>query len=122
MVVRIKLPMGRPRLNRTGKNRHVASAAGVLLGPMALMAWVLGFWRLGADMGVTGEFAFTGMWSHWQIWMIAGALLQGTSYWLNRYAREGEVNVQREVMFHLFPAAKPAKTESEPVADVHSDS
>jgi hypothetical protein len=106
MVVRIKLPRGRPLLRRSGKNRHIAFAVGALLTPAALMAWVLGFWRLAADIGVAGEFGITGVWSHWQIWMVSAAFLQGVSHILNRYGRGGDLKKPREIMFHLFPAAR----------------
>ena len=89
MVVRIKFPLGKPRSRKSGKNRHVAFALGALLMPAALMAWVLGFWRLASDIGVAGEFGITGFLSHWQVWMILGAVLQTAGYVLNRYGRGG---------------------------------
>lgn len=126
MVVRIKLPRGRPLLHRSGKNRHIAFAIGALLVPAALMAWVLGFWRLAADMGVAGEFGITGVWSHWQIWMVLGAFLQGASHILNRYGRGGDLKKPREFMFFLFPGARrtSSETESSQLAETvrHSDS
>lgn len=106
MVVRIKLPQGRPLSRKPGKNRRVAFAIGALLTPAALMAWVLGFWRLAADIGVAGEFGITGVLSHWQIWMILGALLQGAGAVLNRYGRGGELHGPRVLMFHVFPASR----------------
>jgi hypothetical protein len=104
MVVRIRFQQGRPRQHTPGKNRHVAAAVGALLTPAALMAYVLGFWRLAADMGVAGEFGITGLFSHWQVWMLTGALLQGVSRGLSRYGRGGDLPAARTLMFRLFPA------------------
>jgi hypothetical protein len=48
-----------------------------LLKPAALMAAVLGFWRLGVDLDWTKEFVIErGLFSHWQVWFaLAGLLL-----------------------------------------------
>jgi len=41
----------------------------VLLTPVAVLAGVLGVWRLGADLGWTNQFFITnGFLSHWQAW------------------------------------------------------
>jgi hypothetical protein len=104
MVVRIRLKRGRPLLHRPGKNRHVASALGALLTPAALMAYVLGFWRLASDIGVAGEFGITGVFSHWQIWILLAGMLQTAGHVLNRYGRGGDLRGPRELMFRVFPA------------------
>ena len=50
-----------------------------LLSPASVVAVVLAFWRLGADLGWTGHFAIsTGLFSHWQVWM---ALAVGLQTW-----------------------------------------
>ena len=59
MIVRIRLKSGRPIQRKRGKNRHVASGLAALLIPLALMAYVLGLWRLASDMGFAGEFGDT---------------------------------------------------------------
>jgi len=87
MILRIRLPRGRPIERRFGKNRHVALAFGALLTPLALMAYVLGLWRLASDMGFAGQFAITGLFSHWQIWMLIGAVIHAASAALNRYGQ-----------------------------------
>ena len=89
MTVRIKLQTGRPVQRKVGKNRQVASAIGTLLVPVALMAYVLGFWRLASDLGMAGEFAISGLFSHWQIWVAIAAALHIASSSLNRYGRGG---------------------------------
>jgi hypothetical protein len=104
MFVRLILKRGRPLLRKPGKNRHVALGLAALLTPAALMAYVLGFWRLAADIGVAGEFGITGVFSHWQIWILIAALLHLSGYVLNRYGRGGELRVPQALMFHLFPA------------------
>ena len=95
MILRIRLPRGRQMERREGKNRHIALAFGALLTPLALMAYVLGLWRLASDMGFAGEFGITGVFSHWQIWMLAGAALQVTGSYLNRYGQGARFQVPR---------------------------
>lgn len=99
MVVRIKLQLGRPVQRKTGKNRQVASAIGTLLIPAALMAYILGVWRLGSDLGMAGEFAITGLFSHWQVWLAIAAALHIASASLNRYGRGGTLKGPRLLHF-----------------------
>jgi hypothetical protein len=88
MVVRIHFGRGVRVQKRKGKNKRFALAAGALLTPAALMASALGFWRLAADLNMTGEFGITtGIFSHWQVWMILAGLLGWSSWHLNRYGR-----------------------------------
>lgn len=66
----------------------MALAAAALLHPAALMAWVLGGWRLAADLQLAREFAIShGIFSHWQVWVAMGALLLVSAAALNRYGR-----------------------------------
>ncbi len=97
MIVRIKFRPGRALRKATGKNRHLALAGGALLIPVALMAYVMGFWRLASDIGVTQEFAVRGLFSHWQLWIVTAVTLHITASVLNRYGRGGD--------FHLAPRA-----------------
>ena len=82
----------------------MALAMGGLLIPAALMAYVLGFWRLASDMGLAGEFGITGLFSHWQIWMTLAALLHICAATLNKYGRGGDLHVPRVLTFPLFPS------------------
>src|SRR5579862_1208144 len=107
MMLRIKLPHGRALQRKPGKNRHAALAFGGLLTPLALMAYVLGFWRLASDLGFAGESGITGVFSHWQVWIPAGALLQFAGISLSRYGRGGDLNVPRILTFHKLPAPPP---------------
>ena len=98
-MVRIKLSQGPPIQRKTGKNRQVASAIGTLLMPAVLMAYVLGIWRLASDLGMAGEFAISGIFSHWQVWIALAALLHIGSASLNRYGRGGTLKGPRLLHF-----------------------
>lgn len=101
MIVRVRFVSG-PRVQHArGKNRQLAFATAALLVPVALMAYVMGLWRLASDMGFAREFAMRGLLSHWQIWMGIGVAVQIVSYALNRYARSGRMEVPR--ILTLFP-------------------
>jgi len=99
MMVRIKLEKGPPIQRKTGKNRQVASAIGTLLMPAVLMAYVLGIWRLASDLGMAGEFAISGIFSHWQVWIAVAAALHIGSASLNRYGRGGTLKGPRLLHF-----------------------
>jgi hypothetical protein len=88
MVVKIRLNYA-PALKRsTAWNRQAALVASSLLTPVAVMAWALGFWRLAADLGWTGAFAITsGFFSHWQVWMAIGVVMEFAAFLLHRLAR-----------------------------------
>ncbi|HUQ94522.1 MAG TPA: hypothetical protein VM120_22760, partial [Bryobacteraceae bacterium] len=74
MRVLIRLQEG-PHVRRVqGKNRHLAHGASALLTPAAVMAAVLGVWRISSDIGWTGQFAISqGIFSHWQVWLALAA-------------------------------------------------
>ena len=107
MIVRIHLRQGRGLRKTRGKNRHLALAGGALLIPASLMAYVLGFWRLSSDIGVTKEFAIRGVFSHWQIWIGAAVALQVAASVLNRYGRGGEFHLPRALTFRFGAAPEP---------------
>ena len=51
-----------------------------LLKPVALLAYVLAGWRVGADMNWTGEFFISkGLFSHWQVWLALAIATQVTA-------------------------------------------
>ena len=88
MIVRIRLGKGPTIRQERRKNRHVALAVAALLTPAAVMACVLSCWRLAADFQVTNEFPISsGLFSHWQIWFACAAVLQLSSFALNRYGK-----------------------------------
>jgi hypothetical protein len=83
MIVRIRLQHGEPH-----QNRRIALGLAALLNPLALMACALALWRVGADLGWTGEFAITeGLLSHWQVWFAAAAAIELAAIALNRYGK-----------------------------------
>ncbi len=56
-----------------------------LMTPASLLAFVLAVWRLGADLGFTGEFAIgDGFFSHWIVWAAIGMGIQFFANTLNR--------------------------------------
>jgi hypothetical protein len=112
MLLRIKLPRGRPIQRKSGKNRHVALALSALLAPVILMTYVIGFWRLASDMGLAGEFPFSGIFSHWQIWLPMAAAVHFGATTLKKYGQGAEVNVPRILMLPSFsPRVRKAEQE-----------
>jgi hypothetical protein len=103
MKVRLRLPTGPPIKRKPGKNRHLALAAGALLIPASLMAYVLGFWRLASDMGLVKGFTIAGLFSHWQVWIALAVLLHVTASILNRYGRSGEFQMPRLLNLGILP-------------------
>jgi hypothetical protein len=90
MVLRVRLKLRPALAKRLARHREFALLTGTLLTPAALMALVLGCWRLGSDLNWTGEFAIShGLFSHWQVWIALAALLQVCASILNRYGRGG---------------------------------
>ena len=91
MVIRIRFGSG-PKVARKGrKNRRAALALAALLTPAAVMALALGCWRIAADLSWASSFAIpSGLFSHWQVWLGAAAVLQLCSRILNRYGRDGD--------------------------------
>ena len=88
MVVRLRFGRGLLVQRKKRKNRRAALGVGALLTPAALMASVLGLWRLAADLSWTGAFGIaSGPFSHWQVWLLLAAFLQYCSWALNRYGR-----------------------------------
>jgi hypothetical protein len=59
--------------------QELAPLLAALLPPFSVIALILAFWRLGSDIGWTGQFAISaGLFSHWQVWM---ALAVGLQTW-----------------------------------------
>lgn len=88
MIVRVRFGPGRRVTHRRGKNSHAARLLASLLSLISISLAVFGFWRLGQDLGLTGEFVFsTGLLSHWQVWMGSAAAVQYACWRLTRYSR-----------------------------------
>ena len=91
MLVRIRfgkaLRVGRARR----RNKRVALAVSALLTPGAFLASVLALWRIAADLNFTAKFAIaSGVFSHWQVWMVVAVLLQVCSHMLARYGKRDD--------------------------------
>jgi hypothetical protein len=91
MVVRIRFSRG-PVVGRKLRGDEglasLAAALAALLTPAAVMALVLGIWRIAADLKLTSSFYIaSGPLSDWRFWFGAAAVLQLCSYFLNRYGK-----------------------------------
>ncbi len=84
MKLRIRFPQGQFVGRHGFRHREVAAAATSLITPTCVMAYILAVWRLGADMGITGGSGMKGLFSHWQLWMALGLVLQFGGRTLNR--------------------------------------
>lgn len=73
----------------------------ILLTPAALLVFVLGLWRLGADLGVTEAFPISqGVFSHWQAWMILAIGLKfGASLLAAKTGLGGNKRKEKPVLF-----------------------
>jgi hypothetical protein len=69
-----KVSVYEPELRKAvAETQKVAVALPALLTPVAVAAYSLALWRLGADLGLTGEFFVSrGLFSHWQVWLALG--------------------------------------------------
>jgi hypothetical protein len=92
MLVTIRLNLGQAnRRKNDSVNRQAALVASSLMTPLAVMAWALAGWRLSADLKWTGDFAIrSGIFSHWQVWIALGLVVQFAAFLLHRYARRDE--------------------------------
>ncbi len=91
MRVRIRFGAGQTIARGKRKNRGLALGLGALLTPVAVMALALSLWRLAADMKWAGEFGISsGLFSHWQVWLAFGVVLQLFAWKLTRYGRGGD--------------------------------
>jgi hypothetical protein len=88
MVVRIR--WHRRQAHGEARVRAAALALAVLLTPLSLGAFTMGFWSIAAGLGWTGDFAISsGVLSHWEVWLTGAALLLLVARLLNRYG-EGD--------------------------------
>ena len=96
MTVRIRLNIGPKIKKTTGKNRNTALAIAALVTPATLLAFLLAFWRMSADLGLTSAFPITtGLLSHWQVWLAIAICAQYYTSTLNRYGRDGRFRFSR---------------------------
>ena len=83
MTLHVRFP--EIRLPRESARELLATSAS-LLTPACVMAYVLAFWRLAADLGMAQDSAPQGFFSHWQLWIAVAASLQLTARNLLRTA------------------------------------
>jgi hypothetical protein len=68
--------------------RRYAPVVSYLLTPVALVAYMLAFWRMGADLNWMGEFFISeGLLSRWQVWLAVAIVTQLAAKELNRLTR-----------------------------------
>jgi hypothetical protein len=103
MIVRVRLRKGPPVKRKRGKNRHLALAGGALLIPASLMAYALGAWGLASDMGAAGQSGVQGIFSHWQVWIAVGILMNVATSILNRYGRGGDLEAPEVLTPRFLP-------------------
>jgi hypothetical protein len=71
--------------------RRLAPVVSYLMAPVALVGYMLAFWRLGADLNLVGEFFISqGLLSRWQVWLVLAILTQVAAKELNRLAHSEE--------------------------------
>lgn len=93
MRIRIRLTSGGTVTPVKQLQRKFALGAASLMTPAAFSAYALGCWRIAADMKWTGEFAISeGIFSHWQVWIALGAVIQVGAITLGRYGRSGNLD------------------------------
>ncbi len=88
MVVRIRLGTG-PRIHpQRNVEAKLALAISSLLTPAAVLSMAVALWRVLADANVTEQFAIQGgLFSHWQVWLAFGIVLQTLAIYLDRHGR-----------------------------------
>jgi hypothetical protein len=71
--------------------RQYAPVVSYLMTPVALTAYVLAFWRLGADLNFVDEFFISkGLFSRWQVWLALAIVVQLAGKELGRLGRPDE--------------------------------
>ena len=96
MTLYIRFPQAKLVDEHRAKGRELAIASASLLTPVCVMAYVMAFWRLAADVGISRENAPQGLFSHWQMWLAIGAGLQLTARSLYKKLEQGEWAVRKE--------------------------
>ena len=71
-----------------------ANVLPALLTPAAVVALVLGLWRISADLGWTEEFLIAnGFFSHWQVWIaLAGGLQLAAQFLADKIASHDKIS------------------------------
>ncbi|MEI9814210.1 MAG: hypothetical protein WDO18_16885 [Acidobacteriota bacterium] len=95
MTLRLRFPQGKLVRRHRSQGRELVMVASSLLTPTCVMAYVLAFWRLAADIGLAGDSGLRGVFSHWQLWIVLAVALQATSRILARRASHDQNQATR---------------------------
>lgn len=89
MVVRIRwYKYGAQEISRL---KNAALAVASLLAPLALMAFTIALWGLAANLHWVGNFfVSSGLFAHWESWLLVAAVMVLFAWLLNRYAAINE--------------------------------
>ncbi|MEN6603125.1 MAG: hypothetical protein ABFD86_11985 [Bryobacteraceae bacterium] len=80
------------------------SMSGLLLTPVAVLAGVLGTWRLGADLGFTSNFFIAdGVLSRYQFWFALAIGAQTSAIILNRRAANRKNDLPARTPYEVEP-------------------
>jgi len=115
MQVVLRISCGPERCIVKGRppNRRLASGAASLVWPIALACSFTCVWRWAYELDWTGRFLVAGgLLSHWQVWFVAGGLLDVLAVQLTHYGESG----QRAAEQRIAAADLPALTEEIPGA------
>jgi hypothetical protein len=88
MTLRLRFPQGKLVRRHRSQGRELALVAASLITPTCVMAYVLAFWRLAADIGLAGESGLHGVFAHWQLWIMLGVGLQATQRMIAKRANQ----------------------------------
>jgi hypothetical protein len=89
VVVRIRVGPPKRLVRSPAPNRGLAQAAASALWPLALACFSTCLWRWSYELGWAPRFLVSsGALSHWQIWFVAGGLLQFAAVQLAHYAKQ----------------------------------
>lgn len=83
-----------PAIRRSAQvSQEAASLVSVLLlNPGAMIALVFGMWRLGVDLGWTGNFIVSdGLFSHWLVWILLSGGLKALATMATRNAKSEDM-------------------------------
>ena len=90
MEIRIRIRWTKPGETYRRRRQLIALALASLLAPAALASFTMAFWRIAAAMRWTSAFVVSsGLFSHWQVWLVTAGILVLLAFALNRYGSDG---------------------------------
>lgn len=82
-------------------NRHLAAIGGSMALSLALLCFLVCAWRWSYELSWTSRFLVTGgVLSHWQVWFLAGGLLQALAVKLAHYAEPRPKPASSDAVVH----------------------